>query len=416
MEQRVKTKSFAWFAVGVMITIGVLGVVWAATSGDAEVRVNVRRLDDGRVEVGLQQHEDGQWASRQLPNLRFLGADAEAGRWFSSSPASVSVADSGAEVFSTEAQQISFFCIVTHEHPGDEEFWNIVRWAAVRFEALVGIPVEVKAGPEVAQQAALIRDCVADGADGIATTLPDAAGLKDALSEARAAGVSVVSFNSGLNDFDSVGSSRHFSVDEVVAGCEAGAQLNQSGTTGTVLCVVHEASNVGLTERCDGLEQGYPGEVERLSVADSGVSGISASTATIAQRLRAEDGQTVIAGIVTLNTQIGLAALDAITETGSDAVLATFDQNTEVLHAINRGEILFAVNTLPFDQSWQAMSQLVTLVPGEQRLRTRFGGQDPSVIIGSVAVSLRPRVFTKVNADAWIQVNQQMAEEVQAPE
>ena len=386
---------------------GLIALAVAQQSSSTEVRVNARKLDDGRVEIGVQQLQDQGWGKVQLPSARYLKADAELGRWYSSSPATVTVAHR----LATEAAEISFFCMVTHEQPGDEEFWNLVRTAAVRVEALVGIEVRVRTGVTATDQAQHIRECVDNGADGIAVTLPDPDGLIEAVSEARAAGVSVVSFNSGLNDFERVGSSRHHSVDEVDAGREAGARLNRHGVAGTLLCVIHEAANVGLVERCDGVAEAYAGEVERLSVAQSGVADLPASTAAIAARIRAE-GKPKIAAIVTLNTQIGLAGRDAIAETGESVVLATFDQSNEVLQAISRGEILFAIDTLPFHQGWYALSQLINLVPGEERMRERFGVDDPSLIFGQFAARLQPRVFTMENATAWIRLNQGLAQDL----
>ena len=65
------------------------------TAGDAsevEVRIVARRLDDGRVEFGLQQHGgDGSWGGRLLPSRRFFPADAGVGRWLSSSRLVLSV-------------------------------------------------------------------------------------------------------------------------------------------------------------------------------------------------------------------------------------------------------------------------------------------------------------------------------------
>lgn len=84
--------SLVWFVGGLVVAFGVLGGVWAATSGDAEVRVNARRLADGRVEIALQQRDHDGWAERQLPAARFLAPDAEVGRWRSSSPISVQTA------------------------------------------------------------------------------------------------------------------------------------------------------------------------------------------------------------------------------------------------------------------------------------------------------------------------------------
>ncbi|MCY3734176.1 MAG: hypothetical protein OXG42_07835 [Chloroflexi bacterium] len=88
-------KAIVWFTAGMLVAFGVVGAVWAAASGDSELRINARRLDDGRVEVGLQQRDDKGWGQRQLPQSRFLPADAETGRWLNSTPLSVSVAESG---------------------------------------------------------------------------------------------------------------------------------------------------------------------------------------------------------------------------------------------------------------------------------------------------------------------------------
>ncbi len=64
------------------------------TAGDAsevEVRIVARRLDDGRVEFGLQQRGDGSWGGRLLPSRRFFPPDATVGRWLSSSRLVLSV-------------------------------------------------------------------------------------------------------------------------------------------------------------------------------------------------------------------------------------------------------------------------------------------------------------------------------------
>jgi hypothetical protein len=64
-----------------------------ATPG-IEVRVATQRLADGRMEFALQERAaDGSWGDRQLPRSRFFPANAGVGRWLTSSPLTVSVAD-----------------------------------------------------------------------------------------------------------------------------------------------------------------------------------------------------------------------------------------------------------------------------------------------------------------------------------
>ena len=72
-------------AILVLLAMLAGSIAWAATNGEAEVRITARQLDDGRVEFALQQRVDGEWGERQLPRSRFFPADATVGRWLNSS-------------------------------------------------------------------------------------------------------------------------------------------------------------------------------------------------------------------------------------------------------------------------------------------------------------------------------------------
>ena len=62
----------------------------ATQTGESEVRVSAQRLNDGRVEVGLQQRQpDGAWGERLLPELRFFPASGFVNRWTNSSPLTI---------------------------------------------------------------------------------------------------------------------------------------------------------------------------------------------------------------------------------------------------------------------------------------------------------------------------------------
>ena len=54
-------------------------------AGDTTVRVVARRLQDGRVEFGLQQREDGSWDDRMRPARRIFPLTATTNRWLASS-------------------------------------------------------------------------------------------------------------------------------------------------------------------------------------------------------------------------------------------------------------------------------------------------------------------------------------------
>ena len=128
----------------------------------------------------------------------------------------------------------------------------------------------------------------------------------------------ISTFNSGVRQFRKVNSNVHVSIDESEAGRILGARLTALGVSGTALCVVHEAENVALQERCDGLAEGNGGgSVDLMSVAEFGVDDLDGVENTIADRLLNE--ATPIGLVVGLNHNVTLAAVEAVKELGDDA-------------------------------------------------------------------------------------------------
>jgi simple sugar transport system substrate-binding protein len=76
--------------------------------------------------------------------------------------------------------------------------------------------------------------------------------------------------------------------------------------------------------------------------------------------------------VLTLNPGVAISARDAIAEAGSDATLATFDLNGDVIEAIEAGEILFAVDQQQYLQGYLPISFLKLY---SENLNTVGGGQ-----------------------------------------
>ena len=71
--------------IGLALLAGAIGYAVAQSlKNEGEVRIVAQRLEDGRVEFGLEQ--DGE---RILPERRYFPADASVGRWLRSSPVSI---------------------------------------------------------------------------------------------------------------------------------------------------------------------------------------------------------------------------------------------------------------------------------------------------------------------------------------
>ena len=81
-----KPKLGAISLLAVLAAIGIIGGAAATTHSESDLRVAVQRLDDGRIEVAVQVRQtDGSWGERELPEHRFVPADAPIGRWLTSS-------------------------------------------------------------------------------------------------------------------------------------------------------------------------------------------------------------------------------------------------------------------------------------------------------------------------------------------
>ena len=198
------------------------------------------------------------------------------------------------------------YCVIHHGAETDP-FWYAFNQTAVGSAAALGLTnIEVRGEPDVAAHAAAIDDCVARGALGIASTIPDLAGLRASLSAARGSAF-LITFNSGAEVAGLVGSTVHYGLDDRTAGSLAGGEFNAAGLTGTVLCVIHEEVNIGLNDRCDGLESTYAGSVERVNLAPGDLTDqayhIAAGT-EIATAIAANEA----AGVLVLNGALAQTA------------------------------------------------------------------------------------------------------------
>ncbi len=211
---------------------------------------------------------------------------------------------------------------------------------------------------DVVAQAQLIDAAVAQGVDGIATTLPDPVGLADAIHNARDAGIPVTTWNSGASGFAAAGSLAHAGQDEVVAGQQAGEYMADAGLK-RVGCVTHVPDNIGLQERCQGLTESIEasGGVV-VTIPCINCDSDPATTLSIIKAALASDPD--IDGLLALNPDIGLQMVQAVAEAdASDRVkLATFDLNDGLLDGIENGDVLFGVSQGFWAQDYIALWSL----------------------------------------------------------
>ncbi|QFR01138.1 sugar ABC transporter substrate-binding protein [Streptomyces phaeolivaceus] len=256
-------------------------------------------------------------------------------------------ADSSAGKADTARMKVA---LVTHQAPGDT-FWDIVRKGAQAAADKDNIELIYSADPNAGTQANLVQNAIDQKVDGIAITLAKPDAMKDVVAKATKAGIPVVGLNSGLSDWQSLGLMSFFGQDESVAGEAFGKRLNDVGAKKAV-CVVQEQGNVGLEQRCAGVEKTFEGDTEILNVTGTDMPSVKS---TITAKLKQD---TAIDYVVALGAPYALTAVQSVADAGSKAKVATFDLNKELTDSIKSGDIEFAVDQQPYLQGYLAVDSL----------------------------------------------------------
>jgi simple sugar transport system substrate-binding protein len=180
-----------------------------------------------------------------------------------------------------------------------------------------------------------------------------------------AAGIPVVTINSGGDRSAEFGAIGHVGQDEAIAGEGAGRELGADGAR-SVLCVIHEAGNIGLQQRCDGASEGLGAPVIALQVD---INDLQGAQSAIASQLQGDD---TIDAVLTLNSAVAAVAVEAAADAGSDARVATFDLNEDVIAGIQAGDIAFAVDQQQYEQGYLPVVMLNLYA---ENLNTVGGGE-----------------------------------------
>ncbi len=255
--------------------------------------------------------------------------------------------------------------MVTHAPAGDT-FFDIIRAGVDDAAAANGVEVQYTGDGDVTQQASLIQNAIDQEVDALAVSVPDADALGASIQTAVEAGIPVVMFNAGYNDWQDLGAIAYYGQDEALAGQAMGERLATDGAT-KVLCVIQAQGQSQLEARCDGVTAGFGSEVERLYVDGTD---LASTTATIGSKLQQD---TAVSHVVTLGAPIALAAVQSKEDAGSEATLVTYDTSADLVDAIADGSVDFAVDQQPYAQGYMAIEQLAMYA----RTGVVLGGGEP---------------------------------------
>ncbi|WP_120631593.1 sugar ABC transporter substrate-binding protein [Ruegeria sp. EL01] len=240
--------------------------------------------------------------------------------------------------------------VVSHGQANDA-FWNVVKNGVEQAGKDVGVNVEYRA-PETFDMVAmsqLIDAAVNQEPDGLIVSIPDADALGPSIERAVAAGIPVISINSGSGVSKGLGALLHVGQDEFDAGKAAGEELASMGGSNAI-CVNHEVGNVALDLRCEGFAEGFGGNVTVLPTSNDPSEIESKVAAAIASD---ESVDTVMALGA---SSAGEPSVAAVKGSGRDINVASFDLSANFLQSIADGDAAFAIDQQQYLQGYLAVN------------------------------------------------------------
>jgi simple sugar transport system substrate-binding protein len=287
------------------------------------------------------------------------------------------------------------FYVITHGQASDP-FWSVVKKGVdqAAHDMCVSAIYESPASStfDVVAMAHLIDTAVAAHPDGLVVSIPDPKGLGPSIKAAVAAGIPVISINSGSDAAKSLGVLVHIGQTEEQAGIGGGERMGASGVK-HALCVNQEVGNVALELRCKGFKEGLAetgGSIQEIGV------NLSNPTQTQQTIEAAVQHNPTIDGIMTLGPTGASPAIKALQDLNKlgQIKLATFDLSSDVLNAIKNGQMLFAIDQQQYEQGYLP---IVLLTLYKTNLNT----------IANDVLLTGPGFVTKENVDQVIQLTAQ---------
>jgi simple sugar transport system substrate-binding protein len=241
--------------------------------------------------------------------------------------------------------------VVTHGQASDP-FWSVVKNGVDAAARDMRVTVEYQAPPtfDMVAMSQLIDAAVASDPDGLVVSNPDPDALGDHIKAAVAAGIPVITINSGSDVAAELGVLAHVGQTEREAGYGGGQRMAAAGAK-NALCVNQEVGNVALDLRCEGFTQAMGEAGGTVTVLAVDLTDPTGSANKISAALSADP---TIDSIFTLGPTGAAPALQVLQDEDllGKILLATFDLSPDVLAAIRDGNMLFAIDQQQYTQGY----------------------------------------------------------------
>ena len=244
--------------------------------------------------------------------------------------------------------------MVTHGQAFDP-FWALVQKGAQAAAAQFNVKLEYQSpnttNPQA--QATMITQAAANKPAAMVVTIPNAAVLASPVRQVSSAGIPVVVANVGAAVYSSVGALTFVGQPDYQAGEQAGKGMAAAGVR-KALCVIHEAQNTALTDRCAGFTKQLSangGTVQTLHVNGAQLHQAQSAIEQALQRDHGIDG-VLSTGIIGFEAAGG--ALQTLNDFGR-VKFGTFDVSAADLTAVQNGQALFVIDQQPFLEGYDAV-------------------------------------------------------------
>jgi simple sugar transport system substrate-binding protein len=244
--------------------------------------------------------------------------------------------------------------MVTHGQAFDP-FWALVKKGAEQAAAdfNVALTYESPSTTNPQAQATMITQAAARKPAAMVVTIPDPTVLAAPVKHVTSSGIPTVVMNVGDAVYKSVGALTYVGQADYLAGQEAARVMAAAGVR-KALCVIHEAQNIALVDRCAGFTQQLAasgGSVTTLHV--NGAQLDQAQTA-IENALKSTPGVNGLLATGIIGFQAAGGALQSLNLFGK-VRFGTFDVSSADLTAVQNGQALFVIDQQPFLQGYMAV-------------------------------------------------------------
>ncbi len=258
---------------------------------------------------------------------------------------------------SVQAADAGRYVMVTHAADADS-WWNTIKNSIKQASEDFGVSVDYRNPPDgdLAGMARLLEQAAARNYDGVAFDIADINVLAKPAGLVKAKGIPMVTMNSGsAEQSKQLGAIMHIGQPEFEAGKAAGERAKAAGVKSFV-CVNHFATNAVSFERCKGFAEAL-GVDPKASMIDSGMDPTVVESKVTAY-MRNNAGTQALLALGPNSAEPSIKALEKMGLAGK-VYFGTFDISKDIVAAIKKGTINFAIDQQPYLQGYMSIASLV---------------------------------------------------------